>query len=107
MQYSDGLYERTRKVAEVYDEPTQNDILIEGVSYSICYSLWKSLITHQHAEVIYIIFEALSKQTIQKHSVKHPTSDNQAAVTNSPLNEIETNPRLAPSKKNHSTFSLP
>lgn len=39
MQYADGLYSKSCKAAQIYDEYTSNDILIEGFDFFISHSL--------------------------------------------------------------------
>lgn len=77
--YAESLYEKSYKIAEVYDEATLNDFLIERVDPSICLSLQKYWATHQHADVINIAFMAQSLLAMQKGPAKPANSNDQAA----------------------------
>lgn len=46
MQYSDGLYAKSCKVADVYDNYTSNDISVEGFDPSIWHSIREYWATH-------------------------------------------------------------
>lgn len=60
MQYADCLYAKSCRVADRYDESTVNDIFMEEVEYSICYSLQEHLVMHPHVDETNIGFKTQS-----------------------------------------------
>lgn len=60
IQYAGALFAKSRNVADVYDVSALNDIFIEGVVPSICYSLYQYSTMHAMADVADIVFNAQS-----------------------------------------------
>lgn len=70
-QYADGLTANLFKAADVYDEGTLNDGLIEGVDELIRHSLRNYWATNQQADLSETAFHAKSLMEIQKESGHH------------------------------------
>lgn len=61
-----------------HEESTFNNILIEGVNFSICHSLWNYWAMHPQADATDVACKAQTLLANQKEATKSANTDNQA-----------------------------